>query len=119
MEHINAAAEACVLRASAFAGIAVVVTMVSLSFDLELCFRFGAGLSVGWAVFLVGWAVRLPHTPLRDNQVWIMLAPEHRPPKDQARNLIVPPTQTLLYEYAQKTAGVAVLLAILSLASGL
>jgi hypothetical protein len=48
-----------------------------------------------------------------------MLAQDHRPPKDLARGLIVPETQTILYGYAHKAASAAVLFAGLSLVSEL
>ena len=119
MDHIRLAAETCVLRASAFAGLAIAVTMISLSFDMTLALRIGGGLTLAWSLFLIAWAFRLPFAPLRDNQVWIMLEHAHRPPKDLARGLIVPETQTILYGYAHRTASAAVLFSGLSLLSEL
>jgi len=104
MDNIKRASEACVLRACFFAGVAIFTTMLGLSFDLVLACKFGAAMTVFWALFMLAWALRLPYARISENQVWIMLEHDQRPPKHQALKLIVPVMQDHLYDYAGKAS---------------
>ncbi|WP_196259809.1 hypothetical protein [Pelagibacterium limicola] len=90
MDEITKLARFSVLRASGYAGIAILLVMLTLAFDPLASFLYGAlGLAV-LAVAMTTYA-RFYHVRRRINEteVWIMLPKDLRPEITIARSLIV------------------------------
>lgn len=101
MNQIARLARISVLRASAFAWLAILLSMSAGLENPALSFAFGA------AGFLIlsasmGFYARIYHRRRRieDTEVWIMLRPEERPAKAAARTLIVNAMKEELVEKA-------------------
>lgn len=115
MDRIAALARFSVLRASGFAGLAIMMGMMGLAGDPAAALRFGAfGLVVlSSAMWL--WAVRYPkRRRIEETEVWIMLLPEERPPKNVARPLIINAMRAELIEKARWWALLALAMVALS-----
>jgi hypothetical protein len=79
MDPLEAVSDRCIRRALGFAGLAVGLVMMALSFDLALALRSGADLVALTAVALVVGAWRAPRRDMRHSEAWMTLrhlAPE-------------------------------------------
>lgn len=63
----------CIRRGLGFAGLAVGLVMLSLSFDLPLSLRCGAGLVAMVAVAMLIGAWQAPRRDMRHSEVWALL----------------------------------------------
>jgi hypothetical protein len=70
MDPMEFVADRCIRRALGFAGLAVGLVMLSLSFDLPLAFRSGASLVALVAVALLLAAWRTPRRDMRHSEAW-------------------------------------------------
>jgi hypothetical protein len=87
MEPVRQAAFVSVIRATGFAGLAVFMTVVGLSFDLVLAGRTGGVLCLITAVVLMmraRGAVRVDH---RRTEAWLLLDEGQRPPAEYAQRV--------------------------------
>lgn len=93
-ERVQSLAAHSVLRGLGFAALGIGMVVAGMAFDPGAAFRAGAILSLGLAVAMALKAELYPRKRrISESEVWIMLAPEERPSKDQARRLIVPAMQ--------------------------
>jgi len=88
MEEIEKAAFVSVGRACGFAGFAVFLLMVGLSFEPVLAARTGCVLSLVVAAILYVYAARARRRPYKRTEVWVILPKDKRPPPVVAQRLI-------------------------------
>ena len=88
MENIRRLAMISVARGCGFAALAIVTTMLGLSFDLLLMTRTGAVLFTIAAVVLQFLAWLAPTRNPKRTEVWAMLDPQDAPPPAVARQVI-------------------------------
>ena len=73
MDPMEIMTDRSIRRALGFAGLAVGMVMLSLSFDLTLSLRTGADLTAVVAVVLLLAAWHAPRRDLRGSEVWVAL----------------------------------------------
>jgi hypothetical protein len=73
MDPVELATDRCIRRGLGFAGLAVGLVMLSLSFDLPLALRSGADLVAITAVVLLVGAWRAPRRDMRHTEIWALL----------------------------------------------
>jgi hypothetical protein len=73
MDPLDVVSDRSIRRALGFAGLAIGMVMLALSFDLPLALRSGADLLAVVAVvlFIIAW--RTPGRDLRHSEVWMLL----------------------------------------------
>jgi hypothetical protein len=92
-DPMEAVTDRSIRRALGFAGLAIGVVMLALSFDLLLALRIGADLVAVTAVVVLLAAWHSPRRDMRDSECWVMLnemLPEFvrgRPKKEMQRRL--------------------------------
>lgn len=112
LDRIPTLARLSVMRACGFAGLAILLTMAGTAHDPAQSFRIGAFLTLVLAVVLKYRADTYHRkSRIEESEVWIMLAPEERPPKQAARQLITTAMRVELREKALWAAACALLLA--------
>lgn len=101
MEQIEQLARFSVMRASGFAVLAIVLVMMGTLHDPAASMRFGAA---GFLLLATGLTLAGTLYPRRrridETEVWIMLSPEQRPPKDVARIAITRAMRAELFQKA-------------------
>ena len=111
LDRIPALARLSVLRACGFAALAIVLTMAGTAHDPFQSFRIGAALTLVLALVLKYRADTYHRkSRIEESEVWIMLAPEERPTKDVARQMITKAMRAELREKALGAAACALLL---------
>ena len=116
MDEMRRVAFECVGRAFAFALLAIGVTMIGLSFNLRLAFQTGAVLFGLTGAILMLLALRAPSRHYKRTEVWLWLAPEHRPPESHAQwatGLVLQETYNRFASHAWLVAAVLAALAVL------
>jgi len=105
MQRINRLAAIVVWRGFGFSWLAICTAMSGLIFDLALACRVGALLAFVLAL-VMQFKAETYHRIRRidESEVWVMLGEEGRPPKDMARQLIVPAMRDELREKALYSA---------------
>ena len=88
MEEIERAAFVSVGRACGFAGFAVLLLMVGLSFEPVLAARTGCVLCLMVAGILYVYAARARSRPYKRTEVWTILPRDKRPPAAAAQRII-------------------------------
>ena len=79
MERLEAMADLVIRRAVGFAGLAIVLVVLSLSFQLALALRSGAILvTLVWLILLLKLAY-VPSQNMRQSEIWLMVAERHSP----------------------------------------
>ena len=79
MERLEAFADLVIRRACGFASLAILVVMLSFSFQFLLALSAGAILvTLVWLVLLVKLAL-VPRQDMRRSELWLMLADRHAP----------------------------------------
>lgn len=79
LERLEALADLVIRRACGFASLAILLVMLSLSFQLVLALRSGAILvTLLWLVLMVKLAL-VPRQDMRRSELWLMLADRHDP----------------------------------------
>lgn len=74
MEALDIVTDRCIRRGLGFAGLAIGMVMLSLSFDLSLALRCGADLVALTAVVMLFGAWRAPRRDMRHSEVWATLS---------------------------------------------
>ena len=107
MEAIQNAAFVSIGRACGFAGLAIFVLMIGLSFDPPLATRTGGLISLGVTalVLLYGW--RAPTRPYKKTETWLILPKEYRPPAGIAQQLIGNTLRETSFWFARKGATIS------------
>jgi hypothetical protein len=105
MQKIDKLASFVVWRGFGFAWLAICTAMSGLIFDLALACRVGAVMALVLALALQFRAETYHRVKrISECEVWILLGEECRPPKDLARQLIVPAMRDELREKALYSA---------------
>ena len=79
MERLEAMADLVIRRAIGFASLAIVLVVLSLSFQLALALRSGAILvTLLWLIVLLKLAY-VPSQDMRHSELWLMVAERHSP----------------------------------------
>jgi Ca2+/Na+ antiporter len=101
MDQIRDLARFSVLRASGFSVLAVALVMLGTAHDLAASFRYGAAglLVLALALAYAGLSYHRRRR-IEETEVWIMMAPEDRPPKEMARVVITRAMRAELLEKA-------------------
>jgi len=73
MDPVEVVIDHCIRRGLGFAGLAVGLVMLSLSFDLPLALRSGAGLVATTVGALLAGAWRAPRRDMRHSEAWALL----------------------------------------------
>jgi hypothetical protein len=73
MDPVELVTDRCIRRGLGFAGLAVGLVMLSLSFDLPLALRSGADLVAIIAVAMLVGAWQAPRRNMRHSEVWTVL----------------------------------------------
>jgi hypothetical protein len=73
MDPMEIVTDRCIRRGLGFAGLAVGMVMLSLSFDLPLALRCGADLVALTAVVMMFGAWQAPRRDMRHSEVWAIL----------------------------------------------
>jgi hypothetical protein len=73
MDPVEVVIDHCIRRGLAFAGLGVGLVMLSLSFDLPLALRSGAGLVAAVAGAMLVGAWRAPRRDMRHSEAWALL----------------------------------------------
>ena len=79
LERLEAMADLVIRRAVGFAGLAIVLVVLSLSFQLALALRSGAILvTLVWLILLLK-LIYVPSQDMRQSELWLMVAERHSP----------------------------------------
>ena len=79
MERLEAMADLVIRRALGFASLAILLVVLSLSFQLALALRSGAILvTLVWLILLLKLAY-VPSQDMRQSEIWLMVAERHAP----------------------------------------
>lgn len=79
MQRLEALADLVIRRAIGFAGLAIALVVLSLSFQLALALRSGAMLvTLLWLIVLLK-LVYVPSQDMRQSEIWLMVADRHAP----------------------------------------
>ncbi len=79
LERLEAMADLVIRRAVGFASLAIVLVVLSLSFQLALALRSGAMLvTLLWLIVLLK-LVYVPSQDMRHSELWLMVAERHSP----------------------------------------
>lgn len=79
LDRLEALADLVIRRACGFASLAILLVMLSLSFQLTLALRSGAILvTLLWLILLLK-MTRVPNQDMRQSEIWLMLADRQSP----------------------------------------
>jgi hypothetical protein len=101
--RVRACAHESVGKACAFAGLAITVTMVGLSFDLALSAQTGGALTTLLSLVLTWHAVEAPRKPYRRTEVWLLLGRRLDMPEIQAQRIIATELRDAYAKFAKIT----------------
>ena len=113
---IEVAAELSVARATGFAALAILVTMLGLSFDPVMALQTGACLTLLLSVILWLKAGRAERTPYKRTETWLLLEPRPAVTPERAQTMVGGALRRACERYAWRTLISAVLLWAASLA---
>ncbi len=116
MDAIRNAAFVSIGRACGFAGLAVMVLMLGLSFNLVLAAKAGGLISLGTSGLIWVYGLRAPKRPYRQTEAWLILPEEYRPPAAVAQKIVGANLQEASFWFAKQGA---VISAVLLLASAI
>lgn len=108
MDDIHQAALLSVARGTGFAGLAIVTTMIALSFDPGLAAGTGSVMSMITAFVLYIRGDRALHVRPTRTEVWLMICREARPPAAIAQKVIGTALREA-YFYFSRAAAIATL----------
>ena len=114
MDAIRNAAYVSIGRACGFAGLAAMVLMLGLSFNLVLAAKAGAFISLGTAGLVWLYGLRAPTRPYLHTEAWLILPKELRPPAEVAQKLVGTSLQEASFWFAKRGAFIAAFLLLLS-----
>jgi hypothetical protein len=112
VKEIQQAAQLSVGRACGYAGFAIAVTVLALSFEPALAAKTGAVLTLGLTLVLLFHASRARHTPHRTTEVWLLIDEDSRPPARHAHRIITEARRLAMLWFARWTAASAALFAL-------
>lgn len=115
LERIESLATVSVARGCGFAMIAIGTTMVGLVYDPVQCLQIGGILSLLTTLVLILKAFNADRKPYRDTEVWLMLAPEERPPTTIAQGLVSRALKSSYLHFAYYFANGACTLIVVSI----
>jgi len=115
MGAIEKAAFVSIGRACGFAGFAVLLLVIGLSFEPVLAARTGSALGLLLTGILFACAARARSRPYKRTEVWVLLRRDERPPAAIAQRVI----GQALYETYRWFARQAAIVSILLLAASL
>jgi hypothetical protein len=119
MEHMRRVAYETVMRACAFASLAIFCVMVGMSFSPRLAFQAGGFLTILMTLVLIIKAYEARTKPYRRTEMWLYLPKELRPPEAYAQWA----SSTILREtyltFARWTAAIAIAMWVIALAFSL
>ena len=114
MDAIRNAAYVSIGRACGFAGLAVMVIMLGLSFDLALAAKAGGLISLSASGLIWLYGMRAPTRPYRRTEAWLILPTEFRPPAVVAQKLIGESLQDASFWFAKQGAAISAFLLLIS-----
>jgi uncharacterized membrane protein YdfJ with MMPL/SSD domain len=115
MEDMRRIAYATVLRACAFASLAIFCVMVGLSFLPHSAFQAGGFLSLVMTVVLLIKAQEARTKDHRRTEMWLYLPKENRPPQAIAQRTISALMREVYLQFARWTALVSIVMLIIAL----
>lgn len=110
MEAIEKAAFISVGRACGFAGLAILCTMIGLSFDPLVAARTGGMFTFAMTLFLGYRARTAPTRPYRRTEAWMMLARSELPDEARAQRMIGGALKNAYLWFARQCAFITVIL---------
>jgi hypothetical protein len=99
-----------VLRACAFASLAIFCVMVGMSFSPRVCFQTGGFLTTFMTAILILKAYEAKTKPYRRTEMWLYLPEEHRPPAAYAQWASATVLRETYLRFAHWTSIVAIVL---------
>ena len=119
MEVMRRVAYATVLRACAFASLAIFCFMVGLSFAPRLAFQVGGMLTLLMTGVLFLKAIEARWKPYRRTEMWLYLSNEERPPAATAQQLTAAVMRETYLTFAMWTSIIAIVMWVLALITSL
>lgn len=119
MDNIRRIALETVMRACAFASLAIFCVMVGMSFEPRLAFQAGGILTMMMTGVLFFKALEARTKDCRRTEMWLYLAKEERPPLAAAQQLTSALMREIYLTFALWTSLVAVGMWVLALLFGL
>ncbi len=89
MEKFEQIAMLSIGRAVFFAGFAISLTMMGVSYDFALALRIGAVLTLALSAILLWFAQTAHRRKLERGEVWLLLGEKNRPSDQAARRVLV------------------------------
>jgi len=115
MEHMRRIAYETVMRACAFASLAIFCVMVGMSFQPRLAFQAGGFLTILMSVILILKAYEARTKPYRRTEMWLYLPKELRPPEAYAQWASATVLRETYLTFARWTAAIAVGMLVIAL----
>jgi hypothetical protein len=115
MEHMRRIAYETVMRACAFASLAIFCVMVGMSFQPRLAFQAGGFLTILMSVVLVIKAYEARTKPYRRTEMWLYLPKELRPPEAYAQWASATVLRETYLTFARWTAAIAIGMLVIAL----
>lgn len=112
MKDVEQAAQASVGKACGFAGSAIILAVVSLSFDPVLASRSGAMLTLLLSATLVLCASAMTGSPGQLKNVWLLVDERNRRPNNDARRALNDARRHAMLWFAAWSALASVLFAM-------
>jgi len=110
MEEMRRIAYATVLRACAFASLAIFCVMIGLSFLPRSAFQAGGFLSIVMTLVLVLKAHEARTKDHRQTELWLYLSKETRPPQVVAQRTVSTLMRETYLQFARWTAIISIVL---------
>ena len=108
MEHMRRIAYETVMRACAFASLAIFCVMVGMSFQPRLAFQAGGFLTILMSVVLIIKAYEARTKPYRRTEMWLYLPKELRPPEAHAQWASATVLRETYLTFARWSAAIAI-----------
>lgn len=115
MDRIRYMAELSIRRAIGFAGLAIGMVVLALSYDPVLALKTGSALLAIAAVILLWFSWQAPQRDVRGTEVWILLDFGPRPPDPKLQRVIGGILRDAYMRYCRYTGGTALAFWIFSL----
>jgi len=115
MEHMRRIAYETVMRACAFASLAIFCVMVGMSFQPRLAFQAGGFLTILMSVILIIKAYEARTKPYRRTEMWLYLPKELRPPEAYAQWASATVLRETYLTFARWSAAIAVGMLVIAL----
>ena len=103
LSRVRACAHESVGKACAFAGLAIAVTMVGLSFDLAMSAKAGGALTTLLSLMLTWHAVEATRKPYRRTEVWLLLGKQLDVPEAHVQRIIATELRDAYLRFAKIT----------------